>query len=87
MPLSSPTEPPEPPPKPPFDAAKWAMVLLGVMICTPSLLVLAITFRCLINLDPACWDRPWPTLFRDWLIEIIPVLVAIIMSGRSRGPP
>jgi hypothetical protein len=64
------------------------MVLLGVLIVTPSLLVLLTTLRCVIALVPECWDRPWTTIFRDWLSETIPVLVAIIMSGRSnRNPP
>jgi hypothetical protein len=63
------------------------MVLLAILIVTPSLLVLIITARCAINLDPECWNRPWPVLFRDWLAETIPVLVAIIMTGRQRGPP
>ena len=62
------------------------MVLLAVLVCTPSLLVMALTFRCLINLDPECWNRPWPVLFRDWLVEVVPVLVAIIMTGRQRPP-
>jgi hypothetical protein len=62
------------------------MLLLAVVIITPALLVLVITLRCAISLDQACWDRPWPTIFRDWLSEITPVLVAIIMSGRSRPP-
>jgi hypothetical protein len=63
------------------------MMLLAVLIITPSILVLLITVRCTVWLEPACWDRPWPVLFRDWLAETIPVLVAIIMSGRSRPPP
>jgi hypothetical protein len=62
------------------------MVLLAVLICTPSLLVLVITVRCAIFLDAECWNRPWPTIFRDWLAETIPVLVAIIMTGRQRPP-
>jgi hypothetical protein len=62
------------------------MALLAVLIVTPSLLVLVITLRCSIWLEDACWDRPWPTIFRDWLSETIPVLVAIIMSQRSRPP-
>jgi hypothetical protein len=81
---SSSTTPP--PPKPPFDPGKWAMLLLGVLIVTPSLIVLLITLRCTIWLDDTCWNRPWPTIFRDWLSETIPVLVAIIMSGRTRPP-
>jgi hypothetical protein len=87
MPLPNlpPPEPPKPP-KPPFDAPKWAMVLLAVMVCTPCLLVLIITARCVVSLDPVCWDKPWPTLFRDWLLEVVPVLVAVIMTGRTRGP-
>lgn len=63
------------------------MMLLGVLIVTPSILVLLTTLRCVINLVPECWDRPWTTIYRDWLSETIPVLVAIIMSGRSRDPP
>jgi hypothetical protein len=87
MPSSlTPPEPTPPPPKPPFDAAKWAMILLAVLVCTPALLTLVTTMRCAIALVPECWDRPWPTIFRDWLSETIPVLVAIIMTGR-RSPP
>ena len=63
------------------------MLLLAVLIITPSILVVLITARCAIFLQPECWDRPWPSLFREWLAEVIPVLVAIIMSGRSRPPP
>jgi hypothetical protein len=63
------------------------MALLAVVVITPALLVLMITLRCTITLDPACWDRPWPTIFREWLSEITPVLVAVIMSGRQRPPP
>jgi hypothetical protein len=58
------------------------MVLLAVLIVTPALLVLMTTLRCVISPMPECWDRPWPTLFRDWLGETIPVLVAVIMSNR-----
>lgn len=74
----------EPPSKPPFDPARWAMVLLAILVCTPCLLVLVITLRCSVSLDPVCWDKPWPIIFRDWLLEVVPVLVAIIMSGRPR---
>jgi hypothetical protein len=63
------------------------MLLLGVLIVTPSVLVLAITLRCVISWDVECWNKPWPTLFRDWLGETIPILVAIIMTGRTRPPP
>jgi hypothetical protein len=63
------------------------MLLLGVLIVTPSLLVLMITVRCTIWLEPECLNRPWPTIFRDWLGEVVPILVAIIMTGRSRSPP
>jgi hypothetical protein len=61
------------------------MLLLAVLICTPALLVLITTLRCTVFFIPECIDRPWPALFRDWLGETIPVLVAIIMSGRR--PP
>ena len=63
------------------------MALLAVLIVTPSLIVLLITLRCTIWMDAECWDRPWPALFRDYLSETIPVLVAIIMTGRGRQPP
>jgi hypothetical protein len=62
------------------------MALLAVLIITPSLLVLMVTLRCVISLDAECWNRPWPAIFRDWLGETIPVLVAIIMTGRNRPP-
>jgi hypothetical protein len=63
------------------------MLLLGVLIVTPSVVVLAIVLRCTIWMDAECWNRPWPTIFRDWLGETIPILVAIIMTGRTRPPP
>ncbi|HEX3400336.1 MAG TPA: hypothetical protein VHT74_08425 [Acetobacteraceae bacterium] len=63
------------------------MLLLGVLIVTPSVVVLAIVLRCMIWMEAECWTRPWPTIFRDWLGETIPILVAIIMTGRTRPPP
>ena len=63
------------------------MALLAVLIVTPCLLVLAITARCAITLEPECWNKPWPGIFRDWLSEAVPVLVAIIVAGSRRDKP
>jgi len=72
------------PDKPPFDPQRWAMLLLGVLIVTPSLIVLAMTLHCLVSLDNECWVTVTKGMFRDWLVEIVPVLVAIIMTGRNK---
>jgi hypothetical protein len=85
--MSSTSTPPDPPPpKPPFDVVRAAMLLLALMIATPALLVLITTVRCAVAFIPECIDRPWPTLFRDWLGETIPVLVAIVMAYRLPPP-
>ena len=81
-----PPDPGSPPPHRPFDAARWAMFLLAVLVLTPSVLALLVTLRCTFAYIPACDNRPWVTLFRDWLGETVPVLVAIIMTGRGRAP-
>jgi hypothetical protein len=61
------------------------MLLLAVLIITPVVLALITTVRCAVWWIEACQDRPWPQLLRDWLGETIPVLIALIMSGRR--PP
>jgi hypothetical protein len=71
--------------RPPFDPVRMAMWLLAVLVITPSLLALLITLRCTIFFVPECLDRPWVTILRDWLSETVPVLVAVIMTGRSRS--
>lgn len=63
------------------------MALLAVLIVVPALGVLVITVRCALFIVPECLDRPWVPLFRDWLGETIPVLVAIIMSGSRKDKP
>jgi hypothetical protein len=75
------------PTRPPFDPVRAAMYLLAVLICTPSLLVLMTTLRCAIVVIPECFNRPWVGIYRDWLSETVPVLVAIIMAGRLPPSP
>lgn len=65
------------------EPATVAMLLLAVLVVTPSLCVLVIVVRCSIWLVPECLDRPWVPLFRDWLGETIPILVAIVMSRKN----
>jgi hypothetical protein len=86
MSSSPPTLPPPQPPRPPFDPARWAMILLAVLIVVPSLAAGVTAIRCAIWTIPECLDRPWPMIFRDFLSETIPVLVAIVM-GQPRQPP
>lgn len=62
-----------------------AMWLLTILIVTPSIMVLVTALRCAVWFIPDCINRPWVGIFRDWLSETIPVLVAIIMSRRQ--PP
>jgi hypothetical protein len=78
--------PDPPPPKPPFDVVRACVLILAVLICTPALLALLTTLRCTVWYIPECNDRPWPQLFRDWLSETIPVLVAVIMAYRMPPP-
>jgi hypothetical protein len=73
--------------RPPFDPGRAAMMLLAVLIVTPAILVLIITTRCTVWPVPECANRPWGEMFRDWLSETIPVLVAIIMAQRMGPPP
>ena len=84
--MSSSLPTPPPPPRPPFDPARWAMVLLAILIIVPSLVAGVTAIRCAIWIIPECLDRPWPMIFREFLAETIPVLVAIVM-GQPRQPP
>jgi hypothetical protein len=58
------------------------MVLLAILVCTPALGATVIGIRCAIWFIPECLNRPWVPLFRDWLGETIPVLVALIVANR-----
>jgi hypothetical protein len=73
--------------KPPFDVVRMAMWLLAVLVITPVVLALLVVLRCTINYIPACDNRPWVPMFRDWLGETLPILVAIIMAGRFPPSP
>lgn len=71
--------------RPPFDPAPWAMALLAVLVIPPSISALVMSVRCAIWLVPECLSRPWVGMFRDWLTDTIPVLVALIVARQGRG--
>jgi hypothetical protein len=63
------------------------MILLAIVVVTPAALAMMTVLRCAVAFIPECIDRPWPALFRDWLGEIVPVLVAIVMRGGAPPAP
>lgn len=68
-----------------FDISKWAMILLGIIILAVIIVWLIITVRCTIWFVPECLQKEWGRAFQEWLLEIIPILVAIIMVRRNGG--
>jgi hypothetical protein len=60
-----------------------AMLLIGVLVCAPSISLLVFTLRCTIHHEDWCEHNYG---FRDWLDTTLPVLVAVIMAGRGRSP-
>lgn len=76
----------EPPPKLPFDIARAGMLLLAALIIGALAMSLIVTLRCTVWFIPACLERPWGEMIRDWLSETIPVLVALILTGRQPPP-
>jgi hypothetical protein len=70
-----------------LEPHKMAMLLLVVVVLVPSIGALVLALRCAVFFIVECLNRPWVPLFRDWLSEIVPVLVAIIMRGGAPPPP
>lgn len=62
------------------------MLLLAALVLTPAIAMLLITVRCVVAFIPSC-DNSRAALFREWLAETVPVLVAIIMTGRNPPRP
>lgn len=67
--------------RPPFEIAQVAMVLLAVLIIDGVLMSLILTVRCVFWFIEAC-NREWG--IRDWINEIIIVLVALIGRAPDR---
>jgi hypothetical protein len=75
-------KPDQPPRKPPFEIPQAAMLLLGVLVIAGVVLSFAVVTRCVFWFVEAACSREWR--IRDWLTDIIIVLVALI--GRPPEP-
>jgi hypothetical protein len=63
-----------------------AMLLIGVLVCAPSISLLLFSVRCtFFAYNALLCEHNYG--FRDWLDTTLPVLVAVIMAGRSPPPP
>ena len=82
---STSSKPSPPDGKPPFDVPRAAMLLLSALVIGALLTVMTIIIRCTIWFIPTCADSQFGGLAIQWFEETVPVLVALIMTGRR--PP
>ena len=61
------------------------MLLLAALIIGALVMAMIVVVRCTVFFIPYCADRPWGEMIVLWLDTTIPVLVALIMTGRR--PP
>lgn len=64
-----------------LDTPTFALILIGVLVVTGSIVTLVIITRCVIWFIPECMELT----VRQWIADMIVILLALVMRSGTGG--